>query len=76
DKRDGVLKVERGAFYETSGGTYAYVIDGDTAERRPIQTGAISVREVEITGGLAEGDEIIISDVDDFKNAERLMLAD
>ena len=44
--------------------------------RRPIQTGAVSVREVEITGGLAEGENIIISDVDEFRNAERLLLAD
>jgi HlyD family secretion protein len=76
DQRDGVLKVERGAFYEASGGTYAYVVDGDAAVRRPIQTGAVSVREIEILGGLAEGEQIIISDIDEFRNVERLLLAD
>jgi HlyD family secretion protein len=76
DERDGVLKVERGGFYEAGGGAYAYVVKGDVAERRAIKTGAVSVREVEITGGLAEGDRIVISDTDDFKDAARVMLAD
>ena len=48
----------------------------DVAERRAIRTGAASVREVEITGGLAEGDQVVISDLDVFKNAARIRLAD
>ncbi|HXW09302.1 MAG TPA: efflux RND transporter periplasmic adaptor subunit [Steroidobacteraceae bacterium] len=76
DERDGVLKVERGAFYEAEGGAYAYVVRDDVAERKPIRTGAVSVREIEIIDGLAEGDQIVISDTDDFKNAERVLLAD
>ena len=76
DRRDGVLKVERGGFYEAGGGKVAYVVRGDTAERTPIETGAASVREVEITGGLAEGDQVVISDTDGFKDAARVLLAD
>ncbi len=76
DKRANVLKVERGAFYEAGGGATAYIVRGDTAVRVPIQTGAVSVREVEIAAGLKEGDTIVISDTDDFKNAARVLLAD
>jgi HlyD family secretion protein len=76
DKRENVLKVERGAFYEAGGGVTAYVVHGDVAERRTIRTGAASVREVEITGGLAAGDQVVISDLDLFKNAARIRLAD
>jgi HlyD family secretion protein len=76
DRRDGVLKVERGAFYEAGSGTTAYVVRDGIAERKPIKTGAVSVREVEITDGLAEGDEIVISDTDEFNDAARVMLAD
>ena len=75
DRRDGVLKVERGGFYEAGGGKVAYVVHGDTADRRTIATGAASVREVEITGGLSDGDSIVVSDTDDFKNAARVLLA-
>ena len=54
----------------------AYIVRGDTAERVPIATGAASVREVATTGGLADGDRIVISDTDDFKDAARVLLAD
>ncbi len=76
DKRDDVLKVERGGFYEAGGGATAYVVKDDVAERRPIKTGAVSVREIEIVDGLAAGDQVVISDTEDFKNAPRVMLAD
>jgi HlyD family secretion protein len=52
------------------------VVRDGIAEKRPIQTGAVSVREIEITGGLAEGDQVVISNTEDFKNAARVMLAD
>jgi len=76
DRRDNVLRVERGGFYEAGGGVAAYVVRDDVAERRPIKTGAVSVREIEITDGLAAGDRIVISDTEDFRNAPRVMLAD
>jgi HlyD family secretion protein len=72
DKRNNVLKVERGAFYEAGGGKYAYVVHDGVAERRPITTGAASVRDVEIQSGLEVGDEIVISDSDIFADAERV----
>jgi HlyD family secretion protein len=76
DKRDGVLKVERGGFYEAGGGATAYVVKDGVAEQRPIKTGAVSVREIEIVEGLAAGEQIVISDTEDFKNAPRVLLAD
>jgi len=36
----------------------------------------VSVREVEILDGLAAGEQIVISDTEDFKNAPRVLLAD
>ncbi len=74
DERDGVLKVERGGFYEAGGGRQAYVVRDGVAERASIQTGAASIREIEITGGLAEGDQVVVSDTEPFKNAARVLL--
>jgi HlyD family secretion protein len=76
DQRSNVLMVERGAFYEAGAGRYAYVVEDDVAERRPITTGAVSVRNVEILGGLEVGDEIVISDTDVFTDANRVRLID
>jgi len=66
DSRDGVLKVERGAF--ANAGDSAYVINDDLATRRRILIGASSAGEVEILGGLTAGDRIIVSDTTEFKN--------
>jgi HlyD family secretion protein len=66
DSRDGVLKVERGAF--ANAGDSAYVIKDDLAARRRISIGANSTSEVEILGGLTVGDRIIVSDTTEFKN--------
>ena len=76
DRRDGVLKLERGAFYEAGGGATAWVVRDGVAERRAIRTGAVSVREVEVLEGLAEGDQVVISDTDEFGDAARVLLAD
>jgi HlyD family secretion protein len=76
DRRDGVLKVERGGFYEAGAGKVAYIVHGDSADRVAIETGAASVREIEITRGLKEGDQIVVSDTDGFKDAARVLLAD
>ncbi|MEL7059825.1 MAG: HlyD family efflux transporter periplasmic adaptor subunit [Acidobacteriota bacterium] len=74
DSRRGILKVRRGPFLETGGGHLAYVVDRDLAVRRTIETGAASVTEVEIRRGLEEGDEIIISRLDRFDDAEKVAL--
>ena len=76
DRRDGVLKVERGGFFEAGGGRLAWVVRDGVAERVPIETGAARIREVEILKGLNEGDQIVISDTGPFKGAERVLLPD
>lgn len=73
DSRDNVLKVERGAF--TDAGDVAYVVTGDTATRRHIRIGAMSVSEVEILEGLAPGEKIIITSLGDFGTAATVRLS-
>ncbi len=75
DKRDNVLMVDRGAFVDQEGGGFAYIVHGDVAERRPVQLGAASIAKVEILGGLAVGDEIVISGTDAFNGAQRVILS-
>jgi HlyD family secretion protein len=74
DQRDNVLKVERGAFVD--GGSIAYRLTGDLATRQAVRLGAMSVGEVEILSGLAAGDQIIVSSVNDFDEAPELRLTD
>jgi HlyD family secretion protein len=76
ESRDGVLKVERGPFVDSSGGQVAYLVEDGMARRKPIKLGATSISAVEIASGLEEGDQIIVSGVDSFENAAVVRLTD
>ena len=73
DTRKDVLKVERGPFVEQGTGN-AYVMDGSTAVRRPVQLGVSSLGEVEILSGVQPGDRIVVAGSDLFKDAERVSI--
>ncbi|CEG18399.1 efflux RND transporter periplasmic adaptor subunit [Xanthomonas citri] len=72
DTRRNVLKVERGPFLEQSGGSYAYVMDGNTAVRRPVRMGVSSLGEVQVLSGLQVGDRVVVSGADNFGDALRV----
>jgi HlyD family secretion protein len=74
DTRRNVLMVERGPFLEQGGGNSAYVMDGSSAVKRPVQTGASSLGSVEILGGAKEGDRIVVSGADGFGDVERVRI--
>jgi HlyD family secretion protein len=76
EEKQNVLKVQRGPFLEAGGGNTAYFMDGSTAERRSIRTGAVSLDAVEIVSGANVGDELVISGADLFNNAQRVRIAD
>ncbi len=48
--------------------------DGKTAKRVQVELGATSVKNVEIVRGLKEGDRVILSDSNQWKDAEKLRL--
>jgi HlyD family secretion protein len=75
DTRRNVLMVERGPFLEQDGGRFAYVVEGSSGIRRPIQTGASSLDKVEIVSGLQPGQRIIISGADQFANAPQIRIS-
>ena len=60
---------------EQDGGRSAYLVDGSTAVRTPIQTGAASLDAVEIVSGLKAGDRIVVSGTDQFDNADRIRIS-
>jgi len=74
DTRKNVLMVERGPFVEQGGGRWAYVVDGRSAVRRQVQTGATSLGYVEIVSGAREGERLVISGSDQFGEAERVAI--
>lgn len=76
ESREDALKVRRGPFLDSGGGSVAYVVRDGIATRTPIRIGATSIGEVEILEGLAEGDEIVISNLAEFGGAQTVRLVD
>jgi len=66
--------VQRGPFVESGGGRFVYVVNGNTAIRRPISLGATSTSTVEIISGLTENERIVISGTENFERAERIQV--
>jgi HlyD family secretion protein len=69
-----VLKVPRGPFLEGGGGRRVYVLADGLASLRPIKVGATSVSEVEIVEGLKEGEQVLLSEMDQFNGAKTVLV--
>ncbi len=69
------LMVTKGGFYQQTGGRWVYLISKDrkTAYRADIRLGRQNPRYVEILEGLKEGDWVITSGYDTFKEADILI---
>lgn len=76
EKLDHVLYVARpaGAQDGSTVGVYRLDADGTHASRATARIGRGSAREVEVLGGLADGDEIVVSDTAPWESAETVRL--
>lgn len=61
DRRSNVLTVQRGAFPDRKLSGFIYVIHGNVAERRAVRLGVIREDRVEILGGVAAGERVVVS---------------
>jgi HlyD family secretion protein len=70
------LTVERGGFYQTTGGQWIFVLDksGDFALRRDIKLGRQNSQVFEVLEGLKEGEKVITSSYENYKDIEKLVL--
>ncbi|MGK2856888.1 MAG: efflux RND transporter periplasmic adaptor subunit [Thermoanaerobaculia bacterium] len=68
-KRANVLKIERGPFATGARREQVFVVGGDEATRRDVELGAFGREEIEIVSGLAEGDEVIVSNTSEIRHA-------
>ena len=76
DNKPNTLMIKRGAFIGAFAGKFAYVKqDQDTAVKSPIDLGDSSIDFIEIISGAKEGDEIIISDYQEFSQAQQIKIS-
>ncbi|CCI71402.1 RND family efflux transporter Mfp [Paenibacillus polymyxa M1] len=57
------ILVSQDAVTEQAGKKYAYVVEGTVAKRVEVQTGQESAKQVEVTKGLAEGQNVVVKGV-------------
>jgi len=67
------LRVKRGPFADNDA-RQAFVVRGDRAVRVPIRIGMAGADDVEVTSGVTEGDEIIISDMRDYMHLSEVRI--
>jgi HlyD family secretion protein len=73
EKKSNVLMVKRGAFMGSLAGKFAFkMMDDNSAKKIAITTGSSSVEYVELTSGVAEDDQIITSDYQNFNLAQHI----
>lgn len=73
------VQVERGGFYQATGGNWAYVLTGggERAVRRSIRLGRQNPKVYEVLDGLEPGDRVITSSYDNFgEGMDVLVLGD
>lgn len=72
-RHSGVLRVHRGALLDGEHDS-VFVVRGDRAVRVPIRFGLIGEENVEILSGLAQGDEVVVSNASDYSGVRELRL--
>ena len=71
---EGVLKMPRGIGAGVGALQQVFVVRGDRADRVKVRIGATGADAVEVIEGLKEGDEVIVSDMQDYEHVETVNL--
>ncbi|OBP15451.1 efflux transporter periplasmic adaptor subunit [Rheinheimera sp. SA_1] len=74
EQKTNVLKVARGDFISSGGGRQAYRLIDNVATKTPVELGAVSVQWVEVLAGVNEGDQLVISNLSEFKDQPQVRL--
>jgi HlyD family secretion protein len=73
-KKKNVIRIKKGPFAQGYGIHDVFVIRRDRAVRTEATFGITSHEYYEIVDGISEGEEVIISDMTDHKNAEEVII--
>lgn len=66
--KENVLKINNRAYYSGPGTYDLWVISGNVAEKKQVRLGESSHSEVEVISGLNEGDRVIVSNMNRYRD--------
>jgi HlyD family secretion protein len=73
-RKSRVLRLARGPFADGAGAREAFVVRGASAVRTSVELGLASFDHFEVVKGLAEGDEVIVSDMRNYQHLKEVRL--
>ena len=73
DQKEAVT-VARGGFYQSTGGQWIFVVDGNSATKRNVKLGQQNSQVFEVLEGLEPGEKVITSSYDNYGEVEKLVL--
>lgn len=76
ERREGAVVIARDALLIEDGTTYLFVVEGETATRREVQTGLQTATRVEVIAGLREGERVVIEGQDQLQDGDRVRIED
>lgn len=72
--KDSVLRIANGNYYLGPGEYELFVKQGDELEKRKVRLGDSNFELVEVVSGLHPGEEVVISDMNTYKNKNKLKI--
>jgi HlyD family secretion protein len=72
--KDDVMRIANASYYVGNGVYELFVVNGDQLLKRKVTLGDSNFEYVEVISGLQEGDEVVVSDMTDFKMKNKLKL--
>jgi HlyD family secretion protein len=74
DRKERALRIKKGPFANSEGTRDVFIIHGDRAARTSATFGIASASYFEVVEGLEEGNEVIISDMNDYVHVTEIKL--
>lgn len=74
-KKEKALYLPRGPYLTTGGERLVYVVQGDSATRQTAAFGLVDGNKVEVVSGLSQGQKVITSSYEAFKDQPEIKLA-
>ena len=74
--KDDVLRIANSSYYVGKGEYELFVVNGNQLLKRKVQLGDSNFEYVEVVSGLQEGDQVIVSDMNAYKDKNKLKIDD
>ena len=72
--KDSVMRIANGSYYVGPGEDELFVRSGNELLKRKVQLGDSNYELVEVVGGLKPGDQVVVSDMSNYKNKRKMKL--